>query len=125
MFGFYMAAREAFDLEMYEMNEFPVKLKIDDEAVKTILDDSASTNMTKYMATKFYWVQQMVKENLIAVEYVSTNSNCDVKEMMPSCLVKMSKLKVVKVQHQYGIDLVHEVFYFKSCHVRLICQHKA
>ena len=76
----YFSTKEALYLgylvqEFFGKEIWPIRVKVDNQAVVHVIQKSAPANLTKHMATKFYAVQQWQAEGFIHVEDVTSKEN--------------------------------------------------
>ena len=61
--------------EMFDARVFPVKLYTDNTAAKDLILGNKPKGATKYLETKYYLAEEMVKKGLLTIEYVPSEKN--------------------------------------------------
>ena len=76
----YLAVMEALRIghfieEMFKLKVWPIEVFGDNKSSIQIVNGTTGATATKYLATKFYLLQELAQEQKIKVEYVNTNVN--------------------------------------------------
>ena len=78
--GLFVAAKESLFIaylleEVFMKKVFPIKMYCDNKAVVDILQEAGAAELTKYMATKFYKLQEWISRELIEVHKIASEEN--------------------------------------------------
>jgi len=76
----YLAVKEGLRIayfieEMFEINPWPIEVFGDNKSAIQIINGTTGATATKYLATKFYLLQQLSEEGKIKVRYIKTDEN--------------------------------------------------
>ena len=76
----YIAAKEALFIgfllkEAFDINVFPINIYCDNKAVRDVIRKQGSSEMTKYMGSKYYKILEWIERGMIDVLPVSSKEN--------------------------------------------------